>query len=80
MTDSRIPKFYQLGVEERLKELLKRQIISAEDYEALSTGSYVLTTLKVIGSPKMCGGVFSMPLGLGLNFTVNGIDHVFLWS
>lgn len=76
MTDSRIPKFYQLGVEERLKELLKRQIISAEDYEALSTGSYVLTTLKADRLTENVVGVFSMPLGLGLNFTVNGIDHV----
>ncbi|MCC6375876.1 MAG: hydroxymethylglutaryl-CoA reductase, degradative [Microbacteriaceae bacterium] len=76
MTDSRIPRFYQLSPEERLKELRSRGIIDEKDYEALSTGSYILTTLKADRLTENVIGVFSMPLGLGLNFTINGRDHV----
>ncbi len=46
MTSSRIPRFYQLSVEERLRELRDRGILTEGDYESLSTGSYILTAMK----------------------------------
>jgi hydroxymethylglutaryl-CoA reductase len=76
MTDSRIPRFYQLSVEERLRELRDRGILTADDYEALSTGSYILTAMKADRLTENVVGVFSMPLGLGLNFTINGVDRI----
>ncbi|MEO6941966.1 MAG: hydroxymethylglutaryl-CoA reductase, degradative, partial [Terrimesophilobacter sp.] len=76
MTDSRIPRFYQLSVEERLRELRDRGILSAENYESLSTGSYILTAMKADRLTENVVGVFSMPMGLGLNFHINGRDHL----
>jgi hydroxymethylglutaryl-CoA reductase len=76
MTDSRIPRFYQLSVEERLRELRDRGVIDERDYEALSTGSYILTPAKADRLTENVVGVFAMPMGLGLNFRINGRDRV----
>ena len=76
MTDSRIPRFYQLSVEERLRELRERGVLSTENYEALSTGSYILTGIKADRLTENVVGVFSMPMGLGLNFTINNRDYL----
>ncbi len=76
MTDSRIPRFYQLSVAERLRELHERGVLSAENYEALSTGSYILTGIKADRLTENVIGVFSMPMGLGLNFTINDRDYL----
>lgn len=76
MTDSRIPRFYQLSVEERLRELRDRGILSAQNYESLSTGSYILTGIKADRLTENVIGVFSMPMGLGLNFTINERDYL----
>lgn len=76
MTDSRIPRFYQLSVEERLRELRDRGILTPENYESLSTGSYILTAMKADRLTENVVGVFSMPMGLGLNFDINGRDHL----
>ena len=49
-----------------------RGILSPEDYRALATGEH---TLDVDGADKMIEnviGVMGMPVGLGLNFVVNG--------
>ena len=76
MRDSRIPRFYQLSVEERLRELRDRGILNAQNYEALSTGSYILTGMKADRLTENVVGVFSMPMGLGLNFTINDRDYL----
>ena len=76
MTDSRIPRFYQLSVPERLRELRDRGALSDSDFESLSTGSYILTSLKADQLTENVVGVFSMPMGLGLNFTINGRDYL----
>lgn len=76
MTSSRIPRFYQLSVQERLAELRDRGALGEEDFEALSTGSYVLTAAKADRLTENVVGVFSMPMGLGLNFVINGADYL----
>ena len=76
MTGSRIPRFYQLSVEERLRELRDRGILTEGDYESLSTGSYILTAMKADRLTENVIGVFSMPMGLGLNFAINGRDYL----
>lgn len=76
MTDSRLPRFYQLSVEERLRELRDRGILTSENYDSLSTGSYILTGMKADRLTENVVGVFSMPMGLGLNFTINDRDYL----
>ncbi len=76
MTDSRIPRFYQLSVAERLRELRDRGALSDSDFDSLSTGSYILTSMKADQLTENVVGVFSMPMGLGLNFTINDRDYL----
>lgn len=76
MTDSRIPRFYQLSVAERLRELRDRGALNDADFESLSTGSYILTSMKADQLTENVVGVFSMPMGLGLNFTINTRDYL----
>jgi hydroxymethylglutaryl-CoA reductase len=76
MTSSRIPRFYQLGVEERLRVLYERGVLSDTDYRALATGTYILDPGTADRLTENVIGVFSMPLGLGLNFQVNEKDYL----
>ena len=76
MTSSRIPQFYQLGVEERLRVLYERGVLSEADYRALVTGSYILDPGTADRLTENVIGVFSMPLGLGLNFQINARDYL----
>ncbi|WP_308465526.1 hydroxymethylglutaryl-CoA reductase, degradative [Rathayibacter soli] len=76
MTDSRIPKFYQLSVAERWRVLHERGIVNDADFEALADGSYRLDTEQADRLTENVIGVFSMPLGLGLNFQINGRDYL----
>jgi len=73
---SRIPRFYQLGVEERLRVLYERGVLSDADYRALATGSYILDPGTADRLTENVIGVFSMPLGLGLNFQINARDYL----
>ncbi len=76
MDRSRIPGFYKLSVRQRLEILKERDLISAEDFKLLSSGGNVLDQE---GADKMIEnviGVFSLPIGLGLNFLINGKDYI----
>jgi len=68
---SRIPGFYNLSVEERLRELAERGELSPEDMTALS-GKSGLTVELADHMVENVVGVYSLPLGIALNFVVNG--------
>ena len=73
---SRIPEFYKLSVEERVKAVHERGLLSASDYRALSSGRH---TLDLTAADKMIEnviGVMGLPLGLGMNLVVNGKQHI----
>ena len=73
--ESRIPGFYRLEVGERHAELRKRFGLTSEDLDVLRDGG----RLGVGRADKMvenCVGVFGLPIGLGLNFHLNGRDYV----
>ena len=73
---SRIPNFFRMSVHERLAALAANGILSAEDIEELSSGEH---TLRVQTADKMIEnvvGVLGLPLGLGLNFLINGQEYV----
>jgi hydroxymethylglutaryl-CoA reductase len=72
----RIPEFYKLSVEERVRVVHERGLIDTADFRALSTGGH---TLNLDAADKMIEnvvGVMGMPLGLGMNLVVNDKQYV----
>ena len=75
-SSSRIPNFFKLDVKERVRALHQRGLITDNDLRALETSDH---TLKLHIADKMIEnviGVLGLPVGLGLNFLVNGKDYV----
>ncbi|MDH5492528.1 MAG: hydroxymethylglutaryl-CoA reductase, degradative [Myxococcales bacterium] len=75
MSDSRIPGFYNLALDQRWAELAKRCQLDADDLSVLRDGGQ----LEIDAADKMvenCVGVMGMPIGLGLNFRINDQDYV----
>jgi hydroxymethylglutaryl-CoA reductase len=68
---SRIPGFYNLSLEGRLAELAQRGMLSDEDIAALS-GRAGLTPERADHMIENVVGVYGLPLGVALNFIVNG--------
>jgi hydroxymethylglutaryl-CoA reductase len=69
---SRIPKFYQLTIAERREVLRTRADLSEADLVALETGGIDCATADRLVENVV--GLYALPLGLGLNFRVNGVD------
>ncbi|HEX5420528.1 MAG TPA: hydroxymethylglutaryl-CoA reductase, degradative [Gammaproteobacteria bacterium] len=72
----RIPEFYKLSVEERVRAVHERGLLSASDFRALSTGRH---TLDLSAADKMIEnvvGVMGLPLGLGMNLVVNDREYI----
>jgi hydroxymethylglutaryl-CoA reductase len=72
---ARIPKFYKLSVTERVREVRKQGLLSNQDYQALVSGEH---TLNIDSADKMIEnviGVMGLPVGLGLNFLINGREY-----
>ncbi len=73
---SRIPGFFKLPVGDRIAALRERGLLTDEDVQALTSGEH---TLKRQVADKMIEnvvGVLGLPLGVALNFLVNGKDYV----
>jgi len=71
---ARIPKFYQLGHQARLEALCERAPLNEEDLKALASGG--LEWARADKMVENCVGVFGLPVGLGLNFMINGRDYL----
>ncbi|MFN3201521.1 MAG: hydroxymethylglutaryl-CoA reductase, degradative [Bradymonadia bacterium] len=74
MADSRIPGFYTLPLSERHEALSERFDLDEADLDLLRAGG----GLPFERADKMvenCIGVFGLPIGLGLNFTINDRDY-----
>ncbi|MGQ0700927.1 MAG: hydroxymethylglutaryl-CoA reductase, degradative [Panacagrimonas sp.] len=73
---SRIPDFYKLSVSDRARVMRERGWVSEQDYQSMVSGDH---TLKLHRADKMIEnvvGVMGLPVGLGLNFLINGRDYV----
>jgi hydroxymethylglutaryl-CoA reductase len=70
---SRIPGFYNLGLEQRLAEITRRANLSPEEAAALS-GAGGLTVFQADHMTENVVGMYALPLGIGLNFQINGRD------
>ena len=76
MDISRLPRFYKLSVDQRVRVMRERGLLTKEDFLSLSNGDH---TLKIEHADKMIEnviGVLGLPVGLGLNFQVNEKDYV----
>jgi hydroxymethylglutaryl-CoA reductase len=71
--NSRIPGFYNLPLTERLAELSGRSELSPEELEALA-GNAGLSVEQADHMIENVVGLYSLPLGIALNFMVNGKD------
>jgi hydroxymethylglutaryl-CoA reductase len=73
---SRIPEFYKLSVEERVRAVYERGVLNASDFRALASGKH---TLDLGAADKMIEnvvGVMGLPLGLGMNLVVNDKPYI----
>ncbi len=73
---SRIPEFYRLSVEERVRAVHERGLLTGSDFRALATGKH---TLDLEAADKMIEnvvGVMGLPLGLGMNLRVNDKQYI----
>ena len=68
---SRRPGFYNLSLEEKIRQLDPDGLLSNESFEAL-TGESALTLDQADHMIENVVGLHSLPLGIGLNFVVNG--------
>ena len=76
MGKSRFPNFYQLPIEDRIEAVFERGLISAEDYKMLKNQQQRLDLQSADKMIENVIGVMGMPVGLGLNFSINNKDYV----
>src|SRR5947209_9970382 len=69
---TRIPGFYRLSVDQRRDALRAVADLTAQDLETLDGGGLDTQTADKIVENAV--GVYALPLGVGLNFRVNGRD------
>jgi hydroxymethylglutaryl-CoA reductase len=72
--ESRISGFYRLPMTARHEEVVRRAGISPAELRALREGG-----LDEAGADQLVEnaiGVYALPLGLGLNFRINGVDRL----
>lgn len=72
---SRIPGFYRLPVERRLAYLARSFKLSDQQVSMLRNGN-ALRVEHAVNMVENAIGVFGLPLGLGLNFLVDGREHL----
>jgi hydroxymethylglutaryl-CoA reductase len=72
MTSSRISGFYNLSIEERRAKIADSSHLTPEDLLPFKDGG--LTTNAADHMIENAIGTYSLPLGIGLNFQVNGRD------
>ena len=72
---SRIPRFYRLSVEQRLAYLARSFGLNNEQVALLRQGN-ALRVEHAVNMVENAIGVFGLPLGLGLNFLVDGREYL----
>ena len=71
MGKSRFPNFYELSIEDRVKAVFDRGLISEEDYIALKNQQQRLDLSSADKMIENVIGVMGLPVGLCLNFLIN---------
>jgi len=65
-----------MSVQERVRTVRDRGLLSSQDYKALINGEAVLDLRGADAMIENAIGVMGMPVGLGVNFLINGDDYV----
>jgi hydroxymethylglutaryl-CoA reductase len=73
---STTPSFHKLTVPERVRAVRDRGLLSAQDYKALLNGEATLDVTSADAMIENVIGVMGLPVGLALNFLINGKDYV----
>lgn len=73
---SRIPGFYRLTPRERVQTALEHGLLSEADFKDLARGRASLDAVRADRMIENVIGVLGLPVGLGLNFLINGRDYV----
>ncbi len=73
---SRIPSFYKLSVSQRIQALKEHGLVGDEDFQSLSAGRQILSSDKADRMIENVIGVMALPVGLALNFLINGRDRL----
>jgi len=76
MGKSRFPNFYQMPIKERIKAVFERGLITEDDFQALKNQQQRLDIETADKMIENVIGVLGMPIGLGLNFSINKKDYV----
>src|SRR5262245_51930642 len=74
MTSSRLPGFYKLSLEERRKALAER--LGLDETHAALLEQPLLDEETANHMIENVVGVYGLPLGIGLNFQINGQDFL----
>jgi hydroxymethylglutaryl-CoA reductase len=72
----RIPEFYKLSIDERVRAVHERGLLTSSDFRALATGRH---TLELSAADRMIEnvvGIMGLPLGLGMNLLVNERQYI----
>ena len=73
---SRIPGFYRLTPRERVQTALEHGLVNEADFKDLARGRASLDAARADRMIENVIGVLGLPVGLGLNFLINGRDYV----
>ncbi len=71
-----IPAFHRLSIPERIRLIRDRGLITPRDYKKLLAGQATLSLPNADSMIENVVGVMGLPVGLGLNFRINGRDYV----
>jgi len=73
---SAIPAFYKLTVPERVRAVRDKGFLSQQDFKALLSGEHTLSVQNADRMIENVVGVMGLPVGLALNFLINGKDFM----
>ncbi len=73
---SRIPGFFKLPIGDRIAALRERGLLDDDDVQALTSGEHTLNRQVADRMIENVVGVLGLPLGVALNFLVNGKDYI----
>jgi len=76
VSTSTFSSFHKLSVQERVRTVRDRGLLSSHDYKALVNGDTVLDVSDADAMIENVIGVMGVPVGLGVNFLINGEDYV----